>query len=562
MRKQIWLKGLSLALTGILLCASFAGCQKKANTGNPILDGELNDTQYVQQEYSTMADKAKKEETVYINTKPDGTVYKVNVTDWLHTDTPQVRIADISNLSDIQNIKTLTEPVRKDGVLYWDMDTTDLYYSGITEQQPPVAFTVKYFLDGQEMSASEIAGKKGNVAIEITVTNSLRKKITVSGKAYTVTCPMLVAGGTILPEETFTNIAIDYGTTMSDGAKQIVFFAGIPGMDESLGLSDLDISLLDKAMYTDTYTITAYTECFELGNLMFAVLPFSSVGELGNGGTVDSIDSVKEVLSDVEKIQAALNGLDMQKTIDLLYGDANKIEELMSVVAEATRLYSENEKMLKVLGGYMTEENMAKLDKLVKDLNNTDLEALSQTLSDPKMKQLLLLLPKLSESLADMAVLAEDLNDVMPIYESLAKDMEDPEIQKSVENLPQTLKKLNEMVAVLEENRALLEQLGALASEDKTAQIEVLVNTAEKYAGSSALTEAQSKALAERVQAWLNYGNEYTIFTQKTEQITSSVLFTYKTDAVAATKAVESVSAVPTATEENKFVAWLKGLFS
>ena len=205
---------------------------------------------------------------------------------------------------------------------------------------------------------------------------------------------------------------------------------------------------------------------------------------------------------------------------------------------------------------------MAKLDKLVKDLNNTDLEALSQTLSDPKMKQLLLLLPKLSESLADMAVLAEDLNDVMPIYESLAKDMEDPEIQKSVENLPQTLKKLNEMVAVLEENRALLEQLGALASEDKTAQIEVLVNTAEKYAGSSALTEAQSKALAERVQAWLNYGNEYTIFTQKTEQITSSVLFTYKTDAVAATKAVESVSAVPTATEENKFVAWLKGLFS
>ena len=562
MRKQIWSKGISLMLAGALLCVSFAGCQKKAATDNPILAQELNGAEYTQQAYTTMAQNAKKEETIYINTTSDGTVYKVYVTDWLHTDTPQVRIADVSNLSDIQNVKTLTEPVRENDTLYWDMDTTDLYYSGITEQQPPVTFTIKYFLEGQEMSAEDIAGRKGNVAIQITVHNSLKKEITVSGKTYTVTCPMLVAGGTILPEETFTNIAVDYGTTMSDGAKQIVFFTGIPGMDESLGLSDLDISLLDKAMYTDTYTVTAYTECFSLGNLMFAALPLSSVGTLGNGGTVDSIDSLKEVLSDVEKIQTALNGLDMQKTIDLLYGDTNKIESLMRVVAEATKLYSENEKMLKVLGGYMTEENMAKLDKLVKDLNNTDLDAIAQTLSDPKMKQLLQLLPKLSESLADMAVLAEDLNDVMPIYESLAKDMEDPEIQKSIENLPQTLEKLNEMVAVLEENRALLEQLGALASEDKSAQVEVLVNTAEKYAGASALSEAQSKALAARVEAWINYGNEYTIFTRKTEQMTSSVLFTYKTDAVKQSETAANASAVPTETEENKFVAWVKGLFA
>ena len=52
-------------------------------------------------------------------------------------------------------------------------------------------------------------------------------------------------------------------------------------------------------MYTNTYTITAYTECFALGNLMFAVIPFSSIGALGNGGMADSIDSVKEILTDV-----------------------------------------------------------------------------------------------------------------------------------------------------------------------------------------------------------------------------------------------------------------------
>lgn len=562
MRKQIWIKTVSGLLAGALLCTSFAGCQKKAVTENQVLNQELGSAQYEQQEYSTIAEHVKKEETVYVNTKSDGTVYNVLVTDWLHTDAPQVRVQDISNLRDIQNVKSLTTPVIKDGALYWDMDTTDLYYSGTTETQPPVTFAIRYFLNGEEKSAEEIAGQKGDVTIEITVSNSLRKKVNIAGKNYEITCPMLVAGGTILSEDTFSNIAIDNGTVMSDGAKQIVFFTGVPGIDESLGLSDLDISLLDKSMYANTYTITAYTECFALGNLMFAVLPFSSVGALGNGGAVESIESVKDVLTDVEKIQAALNGLDMQKTIDLLYGDSNKLEEIMGVVTEATQLYSENEKMLKVLGGYMTEENTAKLNKLITDLNNTDLEAVSETLSDPQMRMLLKLLPKLSESLSGMAALADDLNDVMPIYQSLAKDMEDPEIQKSIDNLPQTLTQLQHIVSVLENNKELLENLGTLASGDKAAQIEVIMDTAEKYIGSVNLSQDQTQVLAERMKAWLNFGNEYTIFTEKTAQMTSSVLFTYKTDAIEKPETTADITAVPEETEDNKFVAWVKGLFS
>lgn len=562
MRKQIWIKTVSGLLAGALLCTSFAGCQKKAVTENQVLNQELGSAQYEQQEYSTIAEHAKKEETVYVNTKSDGTVYNVLVTDWLHTDAPQVRVQDISNLRDIQNVKSLTTPVVKDGALYWDMDTTDLYYSGTTETQPPVTFAIRYFLNGEEKAAEEIAGQKGEVTIEITVSNSLRKKVNIAGKNYEITCPMLVAGGTILSEDTFSNIAIDNGTVMSDGAKQIVFFTGVPSIDESLGLSDLDISLLDKSIYANTYTITAHTECFALGNLMFAVLPFSSVGALGNGGAVESIESVKDVLTDVEKIQAALNGLDMQKTIDLLYGDSNKLEEIMGVVTEATQLYSENEKMLKVLGGYMTEENTAKLNKLITDLNNTDLEAVSETLSDPQMRMLLKLLPKLSESLSGMAALADDLNDVMPIYQSLAKDMEDPEIQKSIDNLPQTLTQLQHIVSVLENNKELLENLGSLASGDKAAQIEVMMDTAEKYIGSVNLSQDQTQVLAERMKAWLNFGNEYTIFTEKTAQMTSSVLFTYKTDAIEKPETTADITAVPEETEDNKFVAWVKRLFS
>lgn len=204
----------------------------------------------------------------------------------------------------------------------------------------------------------------------------------------------------------------------------------------------------------------------------------------------------------------------------------------------------------------------AEKNKLITDLNNTDLEAVSETLSDPQMRMLLKLLPKLSESLSGMAALADDLNDVIPIYQSLAKDMEDPEIQKSIDNLPQTLTQLQHIVSVLENNKELLENLGTLASGDKAAQIEVIMDTAEKYIGSVNLSQDQTQVLAERMKAWLNFGNEYTIFTEKTAQMTSSVLFTYKTDAIEKPETTADITAAPEETEDNKFVAWVKGLFS
>lgn len=561
MLKNKLIKGISALLAVILVLPIAAGCQKETVTDNVILNQELGSEEYVQQVYTTEAKNVKKDETVYVNTKADGTVYKVNVTDWLHTDAPQVRVTDVSNLTDIKNVKSLTTPIEENGNLYWDMDTTDLYYSGVTQQQPPVKFTIKYFLEGEEMTSEEIAGKKGNVKIQITAENTLKKKINVEGKEYEITCPMLIAGGTIMTEDTFSNIAIDHGSAISDGAKQIVFFAGVPGMDESLGLSDLDISLIDESMYSDTYTITAYTEKFELGNLMFAVMPFSSVGTLGNGGLTDSIDSVKDVLTDIEKIETAMNGLDVNKIIDLLYGDSNKIENIMSAVSEASALYNDNEKLLKVLGGYMTDENIAKLDKLITDLNNTDLESLANTLSDPALQKLLAMLPELSESISSVTALAQDLEDVMPIFESLAQQMDDPEIKKSVENLPQTLEKLSEILNVMNSNKELLETFGKLASGDSVEQIEAILDTADKYVGSGSISKEQSESLAGRMKEWLVFGSEYDIFTKRTDDMTSTVVFTYKTDAVSAPK--EKADTVSTEkTEENTgIVAWFKNLF-
>lgn len=551
-------KAISVGLTVSLLALSFVGCGKQKTTGNEILDDAQGTQTYTQQTYTTLAENVKKQETVYINLNTDGTVEKINVTDWLHTDTPQTVIEDVSSLENITNIKTLTPADIRDDKLYWDMDTTDLYYSGTTDKASPINISIHYYLDDVEMSADEIAGKSGNVKIQIDTSSALKKTVTIQGKNYDIYCPLLLVGGMILPEENFSNINIVNGTAISDGSKQIAFFTGIPGADESLGLSALNLSLLNS-IAAQSFTITATATNFELGNIMFSAVPLSAVGSIGTGNLPESVDDIKGVLSDFEDVQKALNGLDVNKMISVLYGDSNKFEELIGSVNTAVKLYQENEKLLKTVSTYMTDENLQKLEKLANDLNATDLDAISQTLNDPAVAALLKVLPQLSSSLSEISTLANDLNEVMPILQSLSNDMDDPEIKQSLENMPETLNELQGVLKTIEDNKEILEMVNELSSEDKAAQIDALMKTVNKYTTLDTLSEANQQLLAEKMKEWLTYGNEYDIFTEKTDRMTSNVIFTYKVSAISAP--VQETAQTAETAEKVGFFTRVKNLF-
>lgn len=534
MRKNIIFKSLCVILAVSLVLLTAAGCGKKT-TGNEMLDVYSGKKEFKQTEYSNIIEKFKKQETVYVNLAPDGTTSNITVTDWIHTDMPQVRVADISNLKNIRNVRTLTAPVTDDENIYWDMDTTDLYYSGETDKETPVTFKIRYFLEGTEMTAEQIKGQKGNVKIQVEATNNLTAPARINGKDYTLSCPMLMIGGTILSESTFSNIAIDNGSMMSDGDKQILFFFGVPGMNESLGISELGLDFIDYSLYSNTYCITAYTECFELGNMMFSVMPLTAIGNLGNGGLPTSVESIKKIISDVENIQKALTGLDVDKIVNLLYGDTNKLQDMLDAVGDAVRLYEENEKLIKVIGKYMTDDNLAKLDKLAKDLEKTDMNAVANTLNDPAVMALVKMLPQLSSSLTSFSVLAQDLNDVMPILQAMMQEMDsDPEVKKSLENLPQTLTELKRILNVIEQNKELLNAIGELSNADSTEKLNAIMETADKYAGLGSLNEDDTDLLAERVKQWINFGMQYKIFTECPIDADSSVIFVYKTAAIQA----------------------------
>ena len=60
-------KVISIGLTVSLLALSLAGCGKQKTTGNEILDDARGTQTYVQQNYTTLDENVKKQETVYIN---------------------------------------------------------------------------------------------------------------------------------------------------------------------------------------------------------------------------------------------------------------------------------------------------------------------------------------------------------------------------------------------------------------------------------------------------------------------------------------------------------------
>ena len=136
-----------------------------------------------------------KHETVYVNLAADGAVQQVNVSDHLHTELPQVRIEDASDLSDITDVKTGETPERSNGRLFWQMDGTDLYYSGRSDSTPPMQFDIDYMINGVPIAPDQLAGKSGRLTIHVEAENTLVKPVTVNGVSYDLTCPMLLVGG-------------------------------------------------------------------------------------------------------------------------------------------------------------------------------------------------------------------------------------------------------------------------------------------------------------------------------------------------------------------------------
>lgn len=243
-------------------------------------DGDLSDTLAEAAGVSSSTD-AGKEETVYVITDASGKQSKVIVSEWLKNGGVSGDIKDVSELTDIKNVKGDEEyKAGSDNAITWDNAGNDIYYQGTTDKETPVDIKVTYTLDGEEISPEDLAGKSGKVVIRYDYTNK--------SKEDGVFTPFLMATGMILDPEVFSNIEVTNGKLVSDGSKQIVVGVALPGLSESLDLDNEDVTI------PEFFEVSADATDFSLGmSMTFATT--GVLGALNEDGEYDADDVEDEI---------------------------------------------------------------------------------------------------------------------------------------------------------------------------------------------------------------------------------------------------------------------------
>ena len=202
-------------------------------------------------------------------TDDTGSQTEMIVSDHLVNSTGSEVLRDASSLEDIENVKGDEKFTQnKDGTLKWEAGGNDIYYQGSTDKKPPVTMKIKYFLDGREVKAEDLKGKSGKVKISIEYSNS--------------------------HQETVGN---DTCKVIDDGEKQFVVGMSVPGLSESLGLSEEETGL------SDTVEITGEADNFSISDMMsivtndfFRDIDMDELGDMDPDSQINALDKAAREL--------------------------------------------------------------------------------------------------------------------------------------------------------------------------------------------------------------------------------------------------------------------------
>ena len=331
-------------LTGISLSVCLTGCSS-VGTAIPMItkqDAQKDVSEEdilmeaMEQVVPSHSSTSGKNETVYVLMNADGDTSQVIVSDQLKNKDGEQSLKDSTELTDIVNVNgygSYTE--NEDGTITWDAQGSDIFYQGTTDKELPLDVMISYELDGVAVSAAELAGKSGHVAICLDYRNNTKETVDVDGEEYEVSVPFAVMSGMILSNDHFTNVEAENGRVINEGNNQIVVGLAYPGLKESLdwdavierSIDEDAKQALEEVSFPESIRIEADVTDFELG----MTVTMAGCDLLQQAGVEDGID--------LSEVQAKMDALS-QGTTSLVDGSCelkNGTEELCSGTEE---LYS------------------------------------------------------------------------------------------------------------------------------------------------------------------------------------------------------------------------------
>lgn len=487
MNKCYRLKRFACAILAVSLVISLTACgqDQEASTATK---GESEP----QASYTASPGSVHKSETVYVNLDASGTPEQVTVSDWIHTDQGEVRVADRSDLTGIENVKDDTQPVLEGGQLIWNMSGTDLYYQGISNKSLPVDISIRYELDGQELKPEEIAGKSGRVKITVTVQNNTAQQVMIDGKMVTVCAPVALIGGGVFPESEFSALSVENGAVLGDGSKQLAAFVVLPGLNDSLNLAQSEVPEISTIRFPETFTITADVQDFTMGNMMFAMI--TSLPAFDTLAAAGSVEEVKSTLYALRGMQSSLSQLDPDGALMDLFTEPSNVDTLTSLTAGLASLFDMNRALIQTIPHYVNQSNLELIGRITSDLQaskvlnvltDSNVQSLIDRVGAVDYRQLKDLLSSLVElgnmdldkigALIETALNAEELGGMLATSEELADTLADHPEQAAL--LGKLLGCTPEFTTLLKQLTALNDQMDRLNIKLTQEDLEAMIGT-------------------------------------------------------------------------------------
>ncbi len=162
---------------------------------------------------------SEKEEVIYINMNAAGgvkDVYAVNIFG-------SGEICDYGDYSEVEMLNTTDAIRQKNGKITFSTDADRVYYKGtLKDRTIPWDISVRYYLDGKEYSAADVAGKSGALEIRFRVS----KNASCTGTYFD---DYALQASLTLDTETCKNITATGATVANVGAKKQISYTMLPG---------------------------------------------------------------------------------------------------------------------------------------------------------------------------------------------------------------------------------------------------------------------------------------------------------------------------------------------
>lgn len=232
-----------------------------------------------------------KDETVYVFAKANGDVDNILVNETLKNRDKSDKIEDTTDLKDIVNVKGDETFTQNGNKITWDAAGNEISYQGTTDRQLPVSVKATYYLDGNEISPEDLAGKSGKVKIRLDYTSNETVTKDVNGKDEDISVPFVAVSGMVLGDN-FTNIQVTNGKYLAQGESNIVVGYAVPGLDSGVKDAAKD---LDKEI-PDYVEVSADVTDFSLDMTVTMLVNGSEMDYSGDLDLTD-LDDLTEALS-------------------------------------------------------------------------------------------------------------------------------------------------------------------------------------------------------------------------------------------------------------------------